>query len=181
MLGVVRTTTDCRRERLIGCKVHSCNISNIFRKHIQWPKGIASQPSIPSTSGRPFTSHAGQTTSPRISRKVSKMQQNDVPASSYIFFYSIAFHFNCIRLLTNLENNCPVILSKHFSVKLLQCNIIAVLGVLIVGGATKIGNRMEIIPIIISMYIFKMMAITYNDSNNNWNSNYSLAPSLVYK
>ena len=51
-------------------------------------------------------------------------------------------------------------LSKHFSVTLLQCNIIAALGVLIVGGATKIGNRMEIIPIIISMYISKMMAIT---------------------
>ena len=90
-LGAIRTTTDCRRERSRCCKLHSRNISKYFQKHIQWPKGIASQLPIPSTSGRPFTSHAGQTTSPRISKKVSKIQQNCVTASSYIF--SIQLHF----------------------------------------------------------------------------------------
>ena len=34
------------------------------------------------------------------------------------------------------------------------------LGGLIVGGTTKIGNSMEIMTITISMYISKMMAIT---------------------
>ena len=67
------------------------NISNIFQKHIQWPKGIASQLPIPTTSGRPFISHSGQTILLRIPEKVSNMQQNYVTASSY--FFSIQLHF----------------------------------------------------------------------------------------
>ena len=81
------------RDREAAKCIHGTS-KNIFRKHTQWPKGIASQLPIPTTSGRPFASHAGQTTLLRISEKVSKMHQNDVTASSYIFSICISFQLH---------------------------------------------------------------------------------------
>ena len=93
------------------CKV--VNISTIFKHqhnlqwHIRIPKWIASQPQIPAANGRPFTSCAAQTTSPRISDKVSKLQQNDVTIFAMIMRYVYVGTYHKVENRT-MGSDCPM-------------------------------------------------------------------------
>jgi hypothetical protein len=86
------------------------------------------------------------------------MHQNDVTASSYIFSICISFQLypTSDKPWKQLSYHLRQTLRQNIA---MQHNLSAG-GYLLLGGTTKIGNRMEITPIIISVYISKMMPRT---------------------
>ena len=149
-MGAIRTATDCCWEAAKCFHVTSCQHQH-YRTKIHPPTQIDCF-QTPNTRGKRPAVHVV------CSAKDFRKGKQDTTKwyNCIIIYFSIELHPTSNKPRKQLS--CPWI--THFSGALFHCNIIATLGILIIGGATSIDNSMAIIPITISMHISKIMAIS---------------------